>query len=80
MGRKILAVLLGIVAFVTAWSMIKMFIALAHSGGELKVSYAPLPLQLANPNMTVLIISIIIYAAATIMLAFFTIKLIKPKQ
>ncbi|MDO5376487.1 MAG: hypothetical protein Q4F01_09950 [Staphylococcus rostri] len=80
MGRKISAIILGIITIVTAWSTIKMFIALAHTSQELQVSYAPLPIQLHNPNSTVLIFSSIIYSIVTISMALVTIKLSKPKK
>ncbi|SUM58499.1 Uncharacterised protein [Staphylococcus microti] len=80
MGRKILAVILGIITLVTAWSTIHMFVALAHTDSYLKLGYAPLPIQLENPNSTVIIVSAIVYAVMTIVFALITLKLAKPKK
>ncbi|MGV3042058.1 hypothetical protein ACEE08_03800 [Staphylococcus rostri] len=80
MGKKILAVILGIVTLITAWSTIKMFLAMAHTGNSLYVSYAPLPIQLMNPNFTVILISAVIYTLITIVLAIITVKLGKSQS
>lgn len=79
MMKKIFAIILGIVAIITAWSTVKMVLALAHTDQNLYLSYAPLPIHLSNPSTTVISVSAIIYAVVTIIFASITIKLSKSK-
>ncbi|UXR78243.1 MULTISPECIES: hypothetical protein [unclassified Staphylococcus] len=79
MGRKILGVILGIITLITAWSTINMFVALAHKGNHLVLSYAPLLIELTDPNSTLIIISAVIYTIITIGFALITLKLFKSK-
>lgn len=80
MGRKILAVILGIITLITAWSTINMFVALTHMGNHLILSYAPLPIELTNPNSTVIIVSAVIYTIITIGFALITLRLFQSKH
>ncbi|MCU5747011.1 hypothetical protein N9R04_10035 [Staphylococcus sp. SQ8-PEA] len=77
--KKVFAIILGIVTLITAWSTIKMILALAHTDQNIYMSLAPLPINLSNPNTTVILVSAIIYAVVTITLAGLTIKLSKSK-
>lgn len=77
MGKKIFAIILAIIALITAWSTIKMVLALANTDKHIEISYAPLPIQLTNPNFAIIAVSAIIYAIITIVLALITIKLSK---
>lgn len=77
--RKIFAIIIGIITVVSAWSTIKMVIALANMDKNLNVSYAPLPIHLSNPSSAVISVSAIIYGIITIVLALITIKLSKTK-
>ncbi|MBI5975071.1 hypothetical protein [Staphylococcus canis] len=80
MGKKIMAIVLGILTLITAWSTIKMITAIAHIEKGTEISYAPIPVQVQDPNLAVVLVSSLIYACITIVLALITIKLMKKKN
>lgn len=80
MGKKFLSIIMGIITLITAWSTIKMFLAMSYTGNHLKLSYAPIPIQLKDPNMIVIVISAVIFSIITVILGTFTIKLANTKN
>lgn len=78
--RKVISIIYGILTVITAWSTIKMILAIISVNKTIEVSYAPLPISLTNPSNNLIIVSLIVYIIITIILGIITLKLFKGNR
>ena len=78
--RKVISIICGILTVITAWSTIKMILAIISVNKTIEVSYAPLPISLTNPSNNLIIVSLIVYIIITIILGIITLKLFKGNR
>ncbi|MCY1569238.1 hypothetical protein [Staphylococcus pettenkoferi] len=78
--KRITLLILGLITLSSAWSTLKMIVALFITGRTITVSYAPLPFSLDNPNKLIIFVSIIIYIIITLILATITAHYAKSRR
>ncbi|MCI2803291.1 hypothetical protein [Staphylococcus pettenkoferi] len=78
--RKVISIICGILTVITAWSTIKMILAIISVNKTIEVSYAPLTISLTNPSNNLIIVSLIVYIIITIILGIITLKLFKGNR